>query len=46
MRLDPDELLAKLLSDQRLLKLPLVRQGQKLAVGVDEAAWRGLLSES
>jgi len=43
LRMEPDELVARLLADQRLLKLPLVRVGTRVAAGRDEAAWRGLL---
>ena len=39
-----DEAFEKALADQRLLKLPLARAGDRLSVGVDEAAWRGWLS--
>lgn len=35
-----NELAARLLSDQRLLRLPLVRRGSLFAAGLDEAAWR------
>jgi arsenate reductase-like glutaredoxin family protein len=31
-------------TDPRLLRLPLVRAGERLTIGVDEAAWRGWLS--
>jgi arsenate reductase (glutaredoxin) len=40
LRLTDDELLERLLADPRLLRLPLVRHGQKVTVGVDEEAWR------
>ncbi len=30
----------RVLADPRLLKLPLVRAGSRVTVGVDEAAWR------
>lgn len=44
MRLDnDDEVFDRLLSDQRLIKLPLVRAGNAVAVGVDEKAWKELL---
>jgi arsenate reductase-like glutaredoxin family protein len=41
----PDELASRLLADQRLLKLPLVRIGTGFAVGRDEAAWKALLAK-
>lgn len=45
MRLGDAELLERLLNDQRLLRLPLVRLGQNLSVGHDEAAWKSWLAE-
>jgi arsenate reductase-like glutaredoxin family protein len=38
-----DEAFEKALADQRLLKLPLVRAGDLLSVGVDERTWRSWL---
>jgi arsenate reductase-like glutaredoxin family protein len=43
LRMTPDELAGRLLADQRLLKLPLVRIGNGFAAGRDEQAWRKLL---
>jgi arsenate reductase-like glutaredoxin family protein len=43
LRMDDAELVDRLLADQRLLRLPLVRVGVGVAVGRDEAAWRRLL---
>jgi arsenate reductase-like glutaredoxin family protein len=43
LRMTADELAARLLADQRLLRLPLVRVGSGVAAGRDEAAWRVLL---
>jgi arsenate reductase-like glutaredoxin family protein len=43
MRMAPDELAERLLADQRLLRLPLVRVGNGFAAGRDEAAWKRLL---
>ena len=40
LSLDEDAALEKSLTDQRLLKLPLVRSGELLSVGIDENAWR------
>jgi arsenate reductase-like glutaredoxin family protein len=40
-----DEAFEKALADQRLLKLPLARAGDRLSVGVDENAWREWLRE-
>jgi arsenate reductase len=44
LRMDDTELDERLLADQRLLKLPLVRFGNGVAVGRDEAAWKSLVS--
>jgi arsenate reductase (glutaredoxin) len=44
MRLSDSELLAKVESDPRLLRLPLVRAGNRLSVGHDEESWRAMLS--
>jgi arsenate reductase-like glutaredoxin family protein len=44
MRLGDDEIFERLLSNQGLLKLPLVRVGQNVTIGVDERAWKGWLA--
>jgi arsenate reductase-like glutaredoxin family protein len=44
LRTTPDELAARLLADQRLLRLPLVRVDSGFAAGRDETAWKALLS--
>jgi arsenate reductase (glutaredoxin) len=44
LRMDDAELAARLLADQRLLRIPLVRFGNAFAAGRDPAAWRALLS--
>jgi arsenate reductase-like glutaredoxin family protein len=41
LRMDDDELVERLLADQTLLRLPLVRFGNEVAVGRDEATWKG-----
>ena len=41
-----EELAERLLRDQRLLRLPLVRIGTGVAAGKDEAAWKRLLADS
>ncbi|HSO28986.1 MAG TPA: ArsC/Spx/MgsR family protein [Candidatus Sulfomarinibacteraceae bacterium] len=46
LRMDDLELAARLLADQRLLKLPLVRVGNGFAAGRDEAAWKALLAKA
>ena len=40
MRMDDAELAGRLLADQRLLRLPLCRDGSAVSAGPDEAAWR------
>jgi arsenate reductase-like glutaredoxin family protein len=44
LRMDDGELAARLLADQRLLRLPLVRIGNEVAAGRDEARWKALLA--
>lgn len=44
LRMDDRELVNRLLTDQRLLRLPLVRIGNGFASGRDEAAWKSLAS--
>ncbi len=43
MRSGDDEIVERLLADPRLLRLPLVRAGNQVAAGRDEAAWKRLL---
>jgi len=43
LRMDEAELVERLLANQALLRLPLVRVGNGVAAGRDEAAWRRLL---
>lgn len=40
MRLDEEEAFARLLAQPGLLRLPLVRAGARLSVGLDETAWQ------
>jgi arsenate reductase-like glutaredoxin family protein len=42
LRMDDAELAERLLADQRLLRLPLVRSGNRFAAGRDEAAWKAI----
>ncbi len=44
LSMDDDGAFERLIADQRLLRLPLIRGGDKLSVGVDEAAWRDWLA--
>jgi arsenate reductase-like glutaredoxin family protein len=43
LRMDDAELAERLMRDQRLLRLPLIRIGQLVAAGRDEAAWKAML---
>jgi arsenate reductase len=43
LRMDDMELVERLLADQRLLRLPLVRAGNRFAAGRDEAAWKAMV---
>ena len=45
MRLREEEAFERVLADPRLLRLPLVRWGARLSVGVEEDAWRSWLAE-
>jgi arsenate reductase-like glutaredoxin family protein len=45
LRLSDAELADRLLADQRLLRLPLVRVGNGFAAGRDETAWKALLAQ-
>jgi arsenate reductase (glutaredoxin) len=44
LRMEPDELAARLLADQRLLRLPLVRAGNLFAAGKDEVGWQRMVA--
>ena len=41
---DPAAIVARLLADVRLIRLPLVRYGDDVTAGRDEAAWRAWLA--
>ncbi len=43
MKVSDQEMLAKIEKTPSLLRLPLVRAGNKLAVGRDELAWKAML---
>src|SRR5512140_1049351 len=43
MRLDDAEIVTRLLADVNLLRLPLVRYGNLVTAGPDEATWSGWL---
>jgi arsenate reductase len=46
MSMDESELGERLLADQALLRLPLVRAGNGFSAGRDEAAWNRILEAS
>jgi arsenate reductase-like glutaredoxin family protein len=45
LRMDDADVLARLLTDPSLLRLPLVRHGAHVSVGVDEATWKAWLGD-
>jgi arsenate reductase (glutaredoxin) len=45
LKLTDSELLQKIENEPKLLRLPLVRAGNRVAIGQDEAAWK-LIAES
>ena len=45
LRMDDAEIMARLLADPSLLRLPLVRHGSHLSVGTDEEAWTNWLRD-
>jgi arsenate reductase-like glutaredoxin family protein len=42
-RLTENDLLAAIAKEPRLLRLPLVRSGQRIAIGQDQAGWTAML---
>ena len=40
LRMESDEIMDRLMADQRLLRLPLVRFGSQLTVGPADATWK------
>ena len=40
LRLEPGEVVERLLADPRLLRLPLVRSGQQVTAGLAEPTWK------
>jgi arsenate reductase-like glutaredoxin family protein len=44
LSMSDDDLVDRLLNDQRLLKIPLVRLDNGVAVGRNEGAWKALVS--
>ena len=43
MKISDAELLRKIEVEPKLLRLPLIRSGNLLSVGQDEAGWKGML---
>jgi len=46
LSMDDDQAFEKLLADPKLIRLPLIRAGADLSVGIDEAAWRRWVAAS
>jgi arsenate reductase-like glutaredoxin family protein len=46
LSMSADDAYAKLLRDQRLIRLPLVRAGNRLSIGLSEVDWRTWLRGS
>ena len=44
MRLDPDQIVSRLLADNWLLRLPLVRYGMMFTAGPADATWKAWLT--
>jgi arsenate reductase (glutaredoxin) len=44
LKLSDAELLGRIERNPRLLRLPLVRAGQRLSIGHDESAWKAMLA--
>jgi arsenate reductase-like glutaredoxin family protein len=44
LAMDAGGIVARVLADVRLLRLPLVRHGDEVTVGVDEATWKAWLA--
>ncbi len=46
LRMDEGEIVERLLADQRLLRLPLVRRGNDVSAGPAEAVWKAWLTRT
>lgn len=46
LTMEEDAALERVLRDPRLLRLPLVRAGARLSIGIDEDAWRSWLADA
>ncbi len=45
MRISDSELLAKIERDPKLLRLPLVRSGNRISIGQDEESWKAMAAD-
>jgi arsenate reductase-like glutaredoxin family protein len=45
LRMDDGEIAERLLADQRLLRLPLVRRGNEVSAGPSDATWKAWLAK-
>lgn len=46
LQMDDDDVVARVLADASLLRLPLVRNGNEVTVGRAEATWKGWLRDA
>ncbi|MFL6416649.1 MAG: arsenate reductase family protein [Bryobacteraceae bacterium] len=46
LKVSDAELIARIEKEPRLLRLPLVRAGNRLSVGQDDSAWKAMLENS
>jgi arsenate reductase-like glutaredoxin family protein len=44
LKLSESEMLARIEREPQLLRLPLIRAGNKLSIGHDEASWKAMLA--
>ena len=44
LKVADSELMARIERDPKLLRLPLIRSGNKISVGQDEAGWKAMLA--
>ena len=46
MKLSDSELLSRIASEPKLLRLPLIRAGNQISIGQDEASWKAMVPAS
>ena len=46
LKLSDSDVLARIERDPKLLRLPLVRSGNRLSIGNDEPGWKGMLDQT